>query len=545
MKLLKAQIKNFYSIREMEIDYTKYEGLVYVDKKNKDSGASNGAGGSTSLVESICFGLFGRTVRKSKEDAFVNAEAKKNCQITLWIYDEVHDITARIVRKKRPSSLEFWWGEENLTRESVNDTQAVIEEMLGIEYKTFLSSAVFGQHNDVEFLAGSAEEKRVIIRRFLNLEDIFSMRDKIRDLKSKFLNEVKRCDAIINDTNDQVASIDNKLNKIQKLKEDLFIKSGYTSEDLTRHSLEEIIELDDLEERLILNLEDFQNEQGEILSLIDELQDQIGKGEYSNEIECFACGAATVEEQTKKNIKNLKQKIRRLNQKLAKSDEEKAIYSDELKNLPKFVPLKDYKKVEEYNKLVKESNTLGSFKEKHQSKIDSLSENRKENAKNYEIMRFWEIAFSEQGLIQYIIKNILDFFNQRVSVYLSTLTSDKYMIYFDEKLEEKIFVNGQTTYYMSLSGGEKKKIDLAVLLALQDLLKLTGAEQSNILFFDEIAENLDEESVQSLYILMQELISTENRTIFCITHNKYLKSLLESESKIKFEKKDNVTRLVA
>lgn len=525
----------------MKIDYTRYNGLVYIDKRNKDTGASNGAGGSTSLIEAVCFGLFGKTVRKSKDEAIINSDSGRNCKIEIRVRDSATNGIAKIIRTKRPTSLKFFWGDKNLTQESVMETQKMIDEMLGINYKTFLSSSVFGQHNTVEFLNGSAEEKRLIIRKFLNLDDVFLMRDKIKNYKSDNMNEMKRCDAVLNDTNEQLKSISEKLDKIQNLKDELFVRSGYTSKDLEKHTLKEIIELDNKEEKLICDQINIYEERISLDNEILELKTKIKKGVYEQATTCFACGGQTYDKQSESDIglyKTYLDNKSRLFSKLGLLYEQ---YSQDLKELPEFIPLKDYKKIEEYNELKKESKTLESFQEKFEKKIKELEDQKKDASKNYEVMRFWEIAFSEQGIIQYIIRNVLDFFNEKVNYYLS-LIDEHYMIHFNESLEEKIFINGKFTYYISLSGGEKKKCDLAILLALQDLLKLTNSEQSNVAFFDEIADNLDSESIKNLYILLQEL--AQSRTIFCITHNKYLKDLLSNEQKICLEKKNGVTKKV-
>ena len=141
-------------------------------------------------------------------------------------------------------------------------------------------------------------------------------------------------------------------------------------------------------------------------------------------------------------------------------------------------------------------------------------------------MKFCERAFSESGLIKYIIRNILKFFNGKVNFYLSYLSNNKFRITFDENLNETIVSNKKELSYISLSGGEKRKISLAVLLGLQSLLSITSNEESNVMFFDEVAENLDREGLDGLYILLLELKKSKN--LFIITHNNYLKSLLDN-----------------
>ena len=164
-----------------------------------------------------------------------------------------------------------------------------------------------------------------------------------------------------------------------------------------------------------------------------------------------------------------------------------------------------------------------------------------ENKLDYEIMRFWEKAFSQQGIIKFIINNILDYLNNRVNYYTSFLTNSKYTLYFDKELNEKVITNDQVIQYISLSGGEKRKINLAVMMALKDLLLLTDKDQSNILFLDEIAENLDEEGINGLYSLLQEI--KKDKLIFIITHNKYLKTLLHSAPRLSIIKSKGVSKI--
>ena len=150
--------------------------------------------------------------------------------------------------------------------------------------------------------------------------------------------------------------------------------------------------------------------------------------------------------------------------------------------------------------------------------------------KQYDLMRFRETAFSEQGLVKYVIRNILSFFNERSNYYLGFLTQGNFSIEFDDLLQETILNKKKPAYFNTLSGGEKKKLSLSVMLALNDLLLLTGKERSNVVFFDEIADSLDEEGIKGLYELIQHI--TLSKRLFIITHNDNLTSLIEDWSDI-------------
>ena len=161
--------------------------------------------------------------------------------------------------------------------------------------------------------------------------------------------------------------------------------------------------------------------------------------------------------------------------------------------------------------------------------------------KDYEIMRFWEGAFSETGVVKYIIRNILGFLNSRLDYYLSYLTQNQIEVIFDEELKETIKSNGREVHHASLSGGEKKRVNLAVMLALQNLLSLSNNEEGNLLFFDEVATFVDEEGVEGLYILLQEM--KKDKTLFIISHDFHLKSLLSDAKTLTVVKEDGFSKI--
>ena len=173
MILDRIHMKNFYAYRDQEVDFSRYKNELVVIK------GKNGAGKST-IFEAIIWGLFGKTIRKSTEEAIVNSYRRKGCEVLLLL----NKGKGKILRGKKPNKLVFIVDGNNLTKDTVTSTQAVINKYFNIDYKTFMASMVFGQHSDIDFLSVTAEDKRTIIRNFLSLDDIFSLRDFIRKFKS-------------------------------------------------------------------------------------------------------------------------------------------------------------------------------------------------------------------------------------------------------------------------------------------------------------------------------------------------------------------------
>jgi len=157
-------------------------------------------------------------------------------------------------------------------------------------------------------------------------------------------------------------------------------------------------------------------------------------------------------------------------------------------------------------------------------------------------MGFWDKAFSEKGLVKFVIRTIKDYLNTQCNYYLGYLTNGTISVEFDEELNEKIEVLENYRHYISLSGGEKRKVNLAVMLGLQSLLTMSNGHKSNLLFFDEIAENLDEDGIKGLYNLLCEL--KKEKTVFLITHNPILKSYLESSKTLMVVKERGESKIL-
>jgi DNA repair exonuclease SbcCD ATPase subunit len=79
------------------------------------------------------------------------------------------------------------------------------------------------------------------------------------------------------------------------------------------------------------------------------------------------------------------------------------------------------------------------------------------------------------------------------------------------------------------------------MLGLQSLLSNTKREQTNIIFFDEVGENLDQEGLDGLYILLSEL--KKDKTLFIITHNNNLKNLIDNARVLTVTKHHGVSYL--
>ena len=517
MKLNKVKIENFLSVKEAEVNFEDYSELVRVVGVNKDTKpkSSNGAGKS-SLVEAVAFALFGKTIRKTTEKSISNSRTKGKCKVTLTVNDDVV-----IERTKKPPMLKVTVGGESYTQEGIQATQKYLENFLNINPSVFLASIVFGQSNTTNFLTSSAEEKRNIIQSFLNVSELFGERHKIKSLKSKHQNEKKVALTLQSDSNDKLQKMQTQRKNLAKAKKK--VNSLFNSEKsafIKAHTLSEIRELE----------RDYREVELEYYSHLSQIED---KGLVVKRAEkrvsdaeggaCEHCGKVSLERW--KSIKNDEKLIKEIKKEITKLQQNWKILKVTLTEIEIPVSVEDFEEIEKVKDVERDIDLLKSLAKDEKKIHKKHSDEVFAATKNYDLMRFWETAFSEQGLVRYIVRNILSFFNERSNYYLGFLTGGNFSINFTELLHDEIKNNGTVVFFDALSGGEKKKVSLAVMLALNDLLVLSGKDRSNVILFDEIADSLDEEGIKGLYELIQQITTTKR--LFVITHNDNLTSLIE------------------
>ena len=135
--------------------------------------------------------------------------------------------------------------------------------------------------------------------------------------------------------------------------------------------------------------------------------------------------------------------------------------------------------------------------------------------------------FSPTGIKAYIFNGIIAQLNQSIDQHLNRLTNGE--IYFKIVLDEQkgkyidtLECQGKPRSVASLSGGEHRKLSLAVDLALSDVICSRVNYVPNILFLDEAFNGLDASSKEIIMEVLTEM--SKNKNIFVIDHSSEFKS---------------------
>ncbi|QIA28528.1 recombination exonuclease subunit 2 [Phage f2b1] len=146
-------------------------------------------------------------------------------------------------------------------------------------------------------------------------------------------------------------------------------------------------------------------------------------------------------------------------------------------------------------------------------------------------------VFSNSGVKSHVLDLITPFLNERANKYLGMLSGSDMELSFStqtpkkdgemtEKFDVKLTNAAGGDSYKSNSEGEKKRADLAIALALQDLVMSGAKGASNVVVYDEVFDALDSVGAENVVTLLRER-QKEIGTIFVVTHNETLKPLFE------------------
>ena len=239
---------------------------------------------------------------------------------------------------------------------------------------------------------------------------------------------------------------------------------------------------------------------GEIEKNLSEVQEAIF------ELRSFIKTKAQMEQRLKKEIQTIQKRIAELENK--KGNAYKLL-----------IEKKEQQKVE----ILDEISTLEEKKEKLLDRINKLE--------------FAVEAYGNAGIKSYLLDAVTPFLNKKANEYLSKLSGNTAEIEFSTvtrlangELRDKfeVRINNQVggDSYKSNSTGERRRIDLAISLALQDLVMTRSNARLNILLYDEVFDGVDAVGCENVILLLQEM-SKKVESIFVITHNDILKTYFD------------------
>lgn len=163
-----------------------------------------------------------------------------------------------------------------------------------------------------------------------------------------------------------------------------------------------------------------------------------------------------------------------------------------------------------------------------ESELARLDGERGKVARTLKHLGVLETAYGRTGLKVHIFETLTPVLNARANTYASRLADDTLKITFstvtrnkDGSLAERFsvqVVNDQgADGYLGNSAGERRKIDLAIALAMSDLVAIRSGKPIDFFAVDEVAEHLDATGIERLVEILQDK-AKERGSLMCISH---------------------------
>lgn len=182
MDITNLSIRNFLTIGHAELELGN-RGLLLIQGKNEDdtSAASNGAGKS-SIVDALCWCLYGTTARDVTGDDVVNATAKKDCEVAIMLVDGGMEYRIVRYRKHKVAKNALTVSQRDLTtgvgtdlsKGTDKETQEVVRKIMGCSLDVFIGAIYAGQERMPDLPGMTDKQLKLLIEEAAGVEELAS-----------------------------------------------------------------------------------------------------------------------------------------------------------------------------------------------------------------------------------------------------------------------------------------------------------------------------------------------------------------------------------
>ncbi|AOO10498.1 recombination-related endonuclease [Synechococcus phage S-RIM8] len=559
--------KNFLSTGDQwtEIDFCESPSTLIV--------GSNGAGKST-MLDALCFGLFGKAFRKINKPQLVNSINEKGLKVEVTFSIGKDDY--RVFRGIKPNVFELYKNNKLIDQDAATkDTQKYLEQsVLKLNFKSFTQVVILGSSTFVPFMQLPAAHRREVIEDLLDINIFSNMNGLLKDRIRLAQGQSKDCQYMLQLSEEKVSS---QVKLIESLQE---VNDSRQEEKRKRHAencekmtglvaqrLEKKAELEKLESTVVKPEEQRKfvqkmrqeqaDKKSELKIITKDLQffkehnvcptceqdidadfkkDKVGTmtkvgkvltkeiSQFADDIEEAMKVIAEMDDNCAK-LYELRSDYNTLDREIVRIEFENLQILDEISKLNDRPNIQDQEK---------ELKVLQEQYEQTQSDCASVSQRLDE----FQVV---SSLLKDSGIKSQIIKKYIPIFNKLINKYLQSMD---FFVNFtlDEEFNEVIKSRFRDEFsYASFSEGEKQKIDLALLFTWREVARMKNSVSTNLLILDEVFDSsLDASATGELLAILRGLGNGTN--LFVISHkgdilvDKFLRTL-------RFEKVNDFSKM--
>ena len=550
-----------------EINFTKSTNTLIIGQ--------NGAGKST-ILDALCFGLFGKPFRKINKPQLLNSINGRDALVEVEF--NIGQKKYKVIRGIKPNVFEIYLNDVLLNQDAASkDYQEVLEKnILKLNYKSFTQVVILGSASFVPFMQLSAADRRTIIEDLLDIQIFSSMnaivKEKMSVLKdgiTKSKYDIKLVEEKINLQKQNIEENNkNRVAEIQKRVQEV------AESNLHIQQLEKDIELinkhiDVLQGKVGDKKEKLDKKAKGLFQIKGKVQTNIARNEkeiqfYESNHDCPTCKQSITLDWKDSQVKEKTEKIDTQRTGLQEIDEELTKVNNEVKVITDIINhinahngeiIRHNSTITSINQYITKLN--GELRELDERKVgaegadqklielkqelESYTTLYKEQLSEKHYHEFAGTLLKDGGIKTRIIKQYLPIMNKLINKYLTAMD---FFVNFNinENFEETIKSRHRDEFsYANFSEGEKLRIDLALLFTWRQIAKMKNSTNTNLLILDEVFDSsLDTVGTEEFLKLINEMSTDTN--VFVISH-KGDQLFDKFRSIIKFKKVNNFSRI--
>ena len=522
-----------------------------VVKLNTDKGelillVGNNGNGKSSFLSSFEYTLYGkvRGGRQKKWSTLSTLPNRINGELLNRISFTSNGVEVEVKRGISPNKLELWENGVLNERAGKANIDDAIESYVGLDIETFKSFISMSINDFKNFISLSNEEKQLLLDKLFNLEVINILNSILKELAKNNKVRMASLDAEIRTLDESIASINRSIEKsieksIERGKQDiqseidrLMTEMNEKKEDYK--ALKE--KVDKIKEKEEILSKEIENEKKQYIIVQGDIKNVQREIDLYDSGKCPTCGTdfdsdhfvalreALVEKKAgfdrikteiEGNIAAVKERQTKLK---TIADGTQSSYSEMsffLKNCKTQIEQLNKKKqtvdvvenvdVEEFRR------TITELEEKKGRGQDGVATTKDKELYYKELNKI----FGEDGVKKSIIAGIIKPINAFIAENIGKM-GIPFEVRLDETFTAEIRQFGSAIESDSLSTGENKRVNIAILIAYLKLIRTK--RHINILFLDEVFSSIDIEGIDSILTLLKSFANEYNINIFVVHH---------------------------
>ena len=562
-------LRNFLSIGAVTqaVDFNRTD-LTLILGENLDlggDGARNGTG-KTSLIQGLCYALFGSPINNIRKDNLVNRTNGKGMMVTLEF--NVNGIDYKIERGRKPNILRFYVNNEQTSKDDAQgenkETQVAIEKVIHMSLDMFKHIIALNTYSE-PFLAMKANDQRNVIEQLLGITLLSEKADTIKLLIKESKDAIQQEEfkvKAVEEANKRVKEQIEALKRRQTLwkqKHDEDTNS-LMNQWIELHNVDIVTELQAHKDLAIYNqkvkekadaLKWLASADLDLAKETKQLEKLKAEVEKLQNHECYACGQ-TMHDTKHEEVLASKEKtlqetalqvittsgeIETLSQQIKDIGDigtmPKCFYDTEqqaFEHANKMTNLEDYirKKAEETDPYAEQ---ITDMENQALQTIDFDAINKITRTMEHQKFLLDLLTSKDSFVRKKIIDQNLSYLNARLTHYLDKIGLPHQVVFLND-LTVEITELGRELDFDNLSRGERNRLILGLSFAFRDVWENLYVP-INTLFIDELIDSgLDTMGVENSIAILKDMSRRRQKSIWLVSHREELAGRVPSVLKV-------------